>query len=232
MSCTIACTGARANNPAIVVFFSRALFLIVSTADGKQADRYNIAIRDITAYIGRTYDYGGDFRWPIKNKEIYMPTRPMDVGTTATATDKRIWEKKVDEYVIRKAKLTLNCKKLYSLVLGKCTDHMVAKIESLAEFKGIEHDLGVIKLMKAIKGLSYQFEGQKYHPEALHQEMKRFYLFNQNKEMTNANFLEEFQTLVSVVTECGGEIGHNPLGTLTALKETGGGLTSATPKEL
>jgi hypothetical protein len=75
-------------------------------------------------------------------------------------------------------------------------------------------------------------EIQKYHPKALQQAMKRFYLFNQNKEMTNAKFSEAFQTLVSVITECGGEIGHNPVGILTALKEKGGGLETATLKEL
>jgi hypothetical protein len=83
--------------------------------------------------------------------------------------------------VHHKAKLTANCEKLYSLVPRKYTNYVVAKLESLDEFKEIERDLDVIKLMKAIKGLSYQLEGQKNHPEALHQAMKRFYLFNKNK---------------------------------------------------
>jgi hypothetical protein len=154
------------------------------------------------------------------------------MGATATATEKQIWEKEIDEYVRRKAKLTANCEKLYSLILGQCTEHMVAKLESLDDFKEIERGLDVIKLMKAIKGVSYQFEGQKYQDEALHKAMKRFYIFNQNKEMINTKFLKAFQTLISVITECGGEIGHNPRGILTALKEKGGGLASATPKEL
>jgi hypothetical protein len=62
--------------------------------------------------------------------------------------------------------------------------------------------------------------------------MKRFYLFNKDKDMTDVRFLELFQTLVSVITECGGEIGHNPVGILAALKDKGGGLESATPTEL
>jgi hypothetical protein len=109
---------------------------------------------------------------------------------------------------------------------------MIPTLDSFDDFKEIERDLDAIKLMKAIKGVSYQFEGQKYEDEALYQAMKRFYLFNQNREMTNAKFLETFQTLVSVITECGGEIGHNPRGIIRALKEKGGGLASATPKEL
>jgi hypothetical protein len=125
-------------------------------------------------------------------------------GCSSNGYRQKIWEKEIDEYVRRKAKLTANCEKLYSLILGQCTEHMVAKLESLDDFKEIERGLDVIKLMKAIKGVSYQFEGQKYQDKALHQALKRLYLFNQNKEMTNAKFLETFQTLVSVITECGG----------------------------
>jgi hypothetical protein len=135
---------------------------VFDCAAGKQADRYNTTIWEITAYAGRTYDYGGDIRWSIKNEKKYEPTKPNDVGATATATDKRIWEKEIDEYVRRKAKLTAKCAKLYSLILGQCIEHMVAKLESLDDFKEIERRLDVIKLMKAIKGVSYQFEGQTY----------------------------------------------------------------------
>jgi hypothetical protein len=41
-------------------------------------------------------------------------------------------------------------------------------------------------LIKAIKGLTYQFDGQKYHSMALHQSKKRFYNLYQGQEMTNA----------------------------------------------
>jgi hypothetical protein len=74
-----------------------------------------------------------------------------------------------------------NCKKLYSLILVQCTEHMVSKLESLDDFKEIEIALDVIKLMKAIKGISYRFDGQTYEDDALHQAMKRFYLFNQHR---------------------------------------------------
>jgi hypothetical protein len=97
------------------------------------------------------------------------------------ATDKRIWEKEIDENVRRKTKLTANCEKLYSLIIGQCTEHMVSKLESLDDFKEIELALDVIKLMKAIKGISYQFDGQTYEDDALRQAMKRSYLFNEHR---------------------------------------------------
>jgi hypothetical protein len=67
---------------------------VFDCADGKQADRYNTTIREITAYVGRTYDYGGDVMCTIKNEEKYVPTKPVSIGTSTDPTDKRIWEKK------------------------------------------------------------------------------------------------------------------------------------------
>jgi hypothetical protein len=52
---------------------------VFDCANGKQADRSNTTIREITAYAGRTYDYRGDVRWSIKNEEKYVPIKPADV---------------------------------------------------------------------------------------------------------------------------------------------------------
>jgi hypothetical protein len=160
---------------------------VFDCADGKQADRYNTTIREITAYVGRTYDYGGDVRWTIKNEEKYVPTKPVSIGTSTDPTDKRIWEKEIDEYARRKAKLTINCEKLYSLLLGQCTEHMAAKLASLPEFKKIDRALDVIKLINAIKRLSYQFEGTRYQEKALHQAFMRFYFSNRTRKCQTQN---------------------------------------------
>jgi hypothetical protein len=64
----------------------------------------------------------------------------------------------------RKTKLTVNCEMIYSPILDQCTDYLLAKPESLEKIKGIEHNFDVKNLMKAINSISYQIEGQKYHP--------------------------------------------------------------------
>jgi hypothetical protein len=61
---------------------------VFDCADSKQADRYNTTMREITAYAGRNYYYGGDIRWWIKNENKYELTNPNNMGETATATDK------------------------------------------------------------------------------------------------------------------------------------------------
>jgi hypothetical protein len=65
----------------------------------------------------------------------------------------------------------------------------------------------MIKPIKAIKGLTYQFGGQRYHAMSLHQAKKRWYGMYQGRDMTNAHFLENLSTNVSIVDQYGGDVG-------------------------
>jgi hypothetical protein len=87
---------------------------------------------------------------------------------------------------------------------------MRAKLEALREYAVMMQTFYFIALMKAIKGLPYQFEGQRYHAHSLHQTKKRFYSLHQGKDITNAKFLETFQSLVSVIEQCVGVVGYDP----------------------
>jgi hypothetical protein len=86
---------------------------------------------------------------------------------------------------------------------------MKAKLEGIKDCTAMKNYFDVIMLIKAIKGLSYQFEGQNYHSFShshlpLHQTKKRFYMFFQMKDMSNAKFVENFQNFISVEDTYGG----------------------------
>jgi hypothetical protein len=85
--------------------------------------------------------------------------------------------------------------------LGQCSEYMRAKLEGLDSYEKMKDGFDMIALIKAIKGLTYQFDGQKYHSMALHQAKKRFYNLYQGREMTNAQFLDKFQTCVTIVDQ-------------------------------
>jgi hypothetical protein len=76
---------------------------------------------------------------------------------------------------------------------------MKSKLESLLDYDSFNDAVDVVDQIKAIKGLKYQFESQRYHSQALHKAIRRFCRSYQTKDMLNAMFLENFQTLVSVV---------------------------------
>jgi hypothetical protein len=53
---------------------------------------------------------------------------------------------------------TDNCRKLFSLMLGQCTDYLKAKLGSLHEYTGMKENFDVFALIKSIKGITYMFE--------------------------------------------------------------------------
>jgi hypothetical protein len=98
---------------------------------------------------------------------------------------------------------------------------MKSKLKGLVDYDSLADTFDVVPLIKAIKGLTYQFESQRYHWQALHKAVRRFYKFYQKNDMSNALFLENFQTLISVIEEYGGEIGVDPSGAMKELVAEG-----------
>jgi hypothetical protein len=186
---------------------------IYDCADSKQADLFTKTTKEIAEYVGRTYKYGSDTRVFIENlgmTGISSIPLPADVPSTATKTETRIWEKKVDEYVRKISQIEENMKTLYSLVWGQCSDVIRARIEALDNYQDMTNQSDSIKLLKSIKSLVFNFESQKYRPLAIHEGMKRFYSIYQDKHATCQSYLEKFQNCVDVLDHCGGSIGHIP----------------------
>jgi hypothetical protein len=134
---------------------------------------------------------------------------PADIPTDASATYKRVWERCVDEFVKRDNGLTANLETALSLLMGQCTEFTRANIDALKDWKGIKDIFDLIRLIKAIKGLTYQFDGKKYHAMALHQSKKSLFGPYQGRDTRNAHYLDKFTTLVAVVEKYGGCIGKD-----------------------
>jgi hypothetical protein len=103
---------------------------VFDCSDSKQADVFAKTMKEIAGYVGRTFRYGDDIRQLIEKMTMPVLNMPSDPPTTASRTVTRIWEKEVDKYVKRKMYLQENLKTLYSLVLGQCTDVVLAKLEA------------------------------------------------------------------------------------------------------
>jgi hypothetical protein len=147
-----------------------------------------------------------------------MPALTLPVAP-ADETDKtlnKIWDKEIDEYVKRKTQLADNMQTVYSLVWGQCTDVMRQKVEALSVYKTLTTNGDGLMLLKAIKGLVYNFQSQKYLSHALHESKRRFYLCSQGRNTTASIYLEQFQNTVNVIEHSGGSIGDDP-GILEAL---------------
>jgi hypothetical protein len=74
---------------------------VYDCSDGKQSDRFNIFTEEIAEYVGREYPYDGDIRWTIQNLEMFGEDEPKELDTTAAGAQKRMLERRVDEYIKR-----------------------------------------------------------------------------------------------------------------------------------
>ena len=182
---------------------------VYDCSTSKQADQFNKTTKEIAEYVGRTYTYGGDARLAIENLEIVEPPEPEDPPEGATATKRRIWEKRVDEYVKRTTYMTENIKSIFSLVWGQCTDIMRQKVEALSNFADMSSKGDGIELLKAIKNITHNFQSQKYLPHAIHEAKRRIYMFNQGK-MSTVEYYEQFLSLVNVLDAIKASFGHDP----------------------
>ena len=184
---------------------------VYDSVDARQADQYTKTTREIAEFIGRTYKYGMDTRLSIeKMKPFYIP-QPEDPPEDATRTELRIWEKSVDDYVRRKTILTENIKTAFSLIWGQCSDIMRQKVETCADYSVISENGDAIELLKIIKDVAYNYQIQKYIPQALHEAKKRFYNCHQLRHQTTQAYFEYFQNQVDVITHIGGLIGNDPV---------------------
>jgi hypothetical protein len=98
---------------------------------------------------------------------------------------------------------------VFSLIVGQCTEYMVAMLKGLPDYGNFNDSVDLINFPKAIKVLTYHFEGQRYQALALHRALMRFYMLRQDRSTTNVQYLERFQTNVAVVEQFGGNIGRN-----------------------
>jgi hypothetical protein len=93
-------------------------------SDPKQADTFVRTCKKLAEYVGKTWypNHGGDIQILVKTLLMPTLTPPADIDeTTATNTEKAIWKKKIEIFVLEE-----NNRAFYALVMGQCTEMMRA----------------------------------------------------------------------------------------------------------
>jgi hypothetical protein len=84
---------------------------------------------------------------------------------------------------------------------------MQQKIASHSDYKTTEDVSDAIGLLKTIKSIMFNFQGQIYRPQALRDAKRRFYNLSQDRHMTCQAYLEKFQNSIEIIEHCGGDLG-------------------------
>ena len=90
--------------------------------------------------------------------------------------DRKIIRKsQINEYRKRNATYQKNKGKIYSVIMGQCTDAMIAKLKGDSNFDLIEHNSDMLGLLGMIKKVDFKVDTQQYMFQSLHVSLCRFY---------------------------------------------------------
>ena len=179
---------------------------IFDCSDSKQADLYVHTVKRVAEYVGATYKQGGDISSAIIHGTLptlaqpTYPTYSTTYDTAPTPDDKvkeMIFKGEIDSYVKRKALLTENIQKVYSLVLGQCTELLRSKLKQHADWEIVSTNQDVLTLLVIIKAITFKFEDQKFLVLSLFQAKKNIYSLHQGN-LSCHDYLQRFRNMVHV----------------------------------
>ena len=137
------------------------------------------------------------------------PPTGYDTGS-ADPADKFMWETEVQQTSRKREKVEDQIQQLYSIVLGQCTDAMVARIEAHADYMATSDASDGVALLVMIKSISFYFHDQKYAPQSIHEQKRLLFSIRQSQHETVTHYYERFHNSVQVLEHCGGSIGTDP----------------------
>ena len=105
----------------------------------------------MSGYVARKYDNGYDIKMILN--ELKLPTleKTEALDSMTGDVDKDIYKEYVNAYANENCALTRSAKKLYSLVLGQCTESLRAKMKGKEDWKKIDDKSNSVELLKMIK---------------------------------------------------------------------------------
>ena len=138
-----------------------------------QADVYVKTKEQLEIYVGANYSHGGTMANAIDKlaaPKVSEPPPPADYGTDRVdAAEKFKWEMKMKEIYRTQEDIKRLVQKLYSLVLGQCTDALVARIEAHSKYTAASVVRDGIELLAIIKSICFNFQDQKYVPQSIYE---------------------------------------------------------------
>ena len=130
-----------------------------------QPDVFIKTQEQIAIYMGRTYTNGGAVMKAVETLEIpkvRMPPDPEGYRTDQVdASDRYVWELDMKEAIRNKKMIANRIQQLYALVLGQCTDSMVARVDAHSEYEPAAEDRYGLALLHIVKSICFNFQDQK-----------------------------------------------------------------------
>ena len=176
----------------------------------QQSELFTNTTKKIANYAGRNCKESKDISLAIENLEEPTWTLPVKQTTGDKEVDSLLLVQELQLHIRRKHTYNDNRSTLFHVVMGQCTDSMKAKLEAESTYDTIANDRDVIKLLKLMRDIAFNYESDRYPFLALHLGMKQFYSHYQKFAVPCDTYLDSYNNLQDVVEHCGGNIGNHP----------------------
>ena len=120
------------------------------------------------------------------------------------------WKVEFSDYVHHRKKIKSQLRMVYSIIWGKSTERMRAKLATTKDFVTISTNQDSIAMLKEIRCLSYNFDAKRKPAMSIVSSIIKLYWFLQGKEMTTAAYYRKFSDMVSIIEHYGGSVGNHP----------------------
>ena len=172
--------------------------------------QYTDTMEELGRYASHTYKYGEDIQDLVRNLRETVVVKPAKVEEDdKDPTNKRIWEKQVDEYVKRLNLYESNKKGLYSVIWDQCSPALQARMESLNDYNDIERRSDCLKLLQEIRSSVYQFETQAYIHESMLKTKEDLYRMKQKEDESTNDYRKRFREQLEMIRHYQGSFGDD-----------------------
>lgn len=136
--------------------------------------------------------------------ETWKPKAPVDGGDML---EKAIFGESVKEYMLRKRTYDNNRSKVYTVVLGQCSEAMKAKIEGQDNWEIIHREHDLVKLLKSIKVWMLNQQGARSPVQATYSSLMAVFRMRQNRHEELIEFRKRFVAATQVLEHIGVKFG-------------------------
>jgi hypothetical protein len=170
-----------------------------------QSDTFIKTSREITDYMGRTYEKSGDICESISNEftmiDIADIEEPDDVGNLIALEQ---WKFNFKERELRVRRLHDQNKTLYAIVWSQCSDAMRDKVQSQPDFANISTERDGLRLLSTLRVIAFDYESTTFRILSINNARDAYYGFKQGANMSLQDYYEEFLNRYEVFIRTGG----------------------------
>lgn len=172
---------------------------VYDLSNEKNSEQFAQTTKEVMNWVGREYTkHTGELVKAVQDLSLTPPPALADPqGGDPVAFE--VWKHELKKYSDRLETQAHFRARLFTVVLGQCTEALEDRLKSLSGWSAAQQD--GIALLLLIKTITYTFEEKKYLPEALMEMKEEFYLMRQGPNEPLQRYYERFKNQVSVMKE-------------------------------